>query len=62
MKKLDRKKIAFLLACASISSGKIQAENTNKAQSPETVAAVGGRSLVIISTLNRGLAKIKNWE
>ena len=42
MKKFIRKKIAFALACTSILGGKIQAVDTNKAQTPQTVAAVGG--------------------
>ena len=47
MKKFVRKKIAFLLACASILSSKAQARNENEPQSSQTVAAVGGRLLKI---------------
>ena len=44
MKKFSRKKIAFALACTSILGVKIQAMDTNKAQTPQTVAAVGATS------------------
>jgi hypothetical protein len=42
MAKLGKDKIALFLACASVLGGKTQAMNINKAQSPQTVAAVGG--------------------
>ena len=42
MAKLEKDKIALFLACASVLSGQTSAMNVNKAQSPKTVAAVGG--------------------
>ena len=45
MAKLGKDKIALFLACASVLGGKTQAMNINKAQSPQTVAAVGGGGL-----------------
>ena len=42
MKKFGRDKIALFLACTSVLGGKTQAMNTSKAQSPQTVAGVGG--------------------
>ena len=42
MNKFGRKKIALALACASILSGKTHAINTNKPQSRQTFAEVGG--------------------
>ena len=41
MEKLGNDKIALFLACASVLGGKAQAINTNKSQSPQSVAAVG---------------------
>ena len=55
MKKFNRKKIAFLLACASILSSKARARNENEPQSPQTVAAVGGAAT---KNSNKGLI---NW-
>ena len=50
MKKFRRKKLAFALACASILGGKTQAMNTNKPQSRQTIAAVGGAATKNSST------------
>ena len=55
MKKFVRKKIAFLLACASILSCKTQARNKNEPQIQQTLAAVGGAS---DKNSNKGLI---NW-
>ncbi len=60
MKKFGRDKIALFLACTSVLGGKTQAMNISKAQSPQTVAAVGGRLLALINQSNKGLPRTKN--
>ena len=60
--KFNRKKIVFLLACASVLGGKTQAANKNNAQSPKTVSEVGRWS---DKNLNKGLISwVKNhkWQ
>ena len=42
MNKFGKDKIALFLAFTSVLGNKASAMNTNKAQSPQTVAAVGG--------------------
>ena len=42
MNKFGRNKVALFLTCMSVLGNKISAVNTNKSQSPQTVAAVGG--------------------
>ena len=43
MSKFGREKIALFLACASVLGGKTQAMNISKAQSPQTIGAIGGQ-------------------
>ena len=57
MKKFGRDKIALFLACTSVLGGKTQAMNTSKAQSPQTVAAVGGATSRINQSVKQGLTK-----
>ena len=59
--KNNKKKIALAVACASVLGGKTSAIN-NKAQNPQSAAAVGGAILVLITQSNKGLPRIKNWE
>ena len=53
MNKFGRRKIALALACASVLSCKTQAMSTNKLQSRQTLAAVGGSKSM--SNLTKGL-------
>ena len=52
MSRFSRRKIAASLAFASLLSGRASAADTNNAQNPQTVAAVGGL-LVTINLLSK---------
>ena len=62
MKKFGRDKIALFLACTSVLGGKTQAMNTSKAQSPQTVAAVGGATSRINQSVKQGLKRSKEYR
>ena len=57
MKKFGKDKIALFLACTSVLGNKASGINTNKAQSPQIVAAVGGATSCSNKSVKQGLTK-----
>ena len=57
MKKLGRDKIALFLTCMSVLGNRTSAMNTNKAQNPQTVAAVGWAASRDNQSVKQGLSK-----
>ena len=57
MNKFGRNKVALFLTCMSVLGNKISAVNTNKSQSPQTVAAVGGATSRSNQSVKQGLTK-----